>query len=119
MGYSRDSKYKCRYDILPPNDKRTYENSHPVFNSKKESYDDEGRIFSYALKVEDGKGFIIGVENVSNIEFKLRLILEDVFCIDDEYAGKGNPEFKLLPKSKKIFNVRVTGKDPSFDIEFI
>jgi len=38
MGYSRDSKYKCRYDILPPNDKRTYENNQNDNGSVHSSY---------------------------------------------------------------------------------
>ena len=119
MGYTRESKYVVKYKVLPPSDTRTYLDSHSVFKSGKEPYDDENCLFTYAQKVEDGKGFIIGVENVSDKNYKLKLILEDTYCIDEEYKGKEKPEFELPPKGKKIFNLRVTGEDATFDFEII
>ena len=119
MGYTRESKYVVRSTVLPPSDTRTYLDSHPVFKSGKEPYDEDNNLFTYAQKVEDGKGFIIGVENVSDKNYKLKLILEDVVCIDEEYKGKEKPEFELPPKGKKIFNLRVIGDNSTFDFEII
>jgi hypothetical protein len=119
MGYSRESKYRVKYTVLQPSDTRTYLDSHSVFKSDKEPYDEEKNLFTYAQKVEDGKGFIIAVENVSDKSFKLKLILENAYCIDEEYKGKEKPEFDLQPKGKKIFNLRVTSEDASFDFEII
>ena len=50
---------------------------------------------------------------------ELKLILEDVVCIDEEYKGKEKPEFELPPKGKKIFNLRVIGDNSTFDFEII
>ena len=119
MGYTRESKYVVKYTVLPSTDTRNYLDSHPVFKSGKEPYDDEKCLFTYAKKVEEGKGFIIGVENVSDKNFKLKLILENCYCIDEEYKGKEKPEFELPPKGKKIFNLRLTTDNATFDFEII
>ena len=107
MSYSILSRFKTDYEILLSDDIRTYENDHPVFKSKKEQIDEEGRLFSYFLKKEDGGGYTIGVENISNLDFLLKLILEGLYNIDPEFEDKKNFEFKILSKSKRVFNVRI------------
>ena len=107
MSYSILSRFKTNYEILLSDDTRTYENDHPVFKAKKEQIDEEGRLFSYFLKNEDGNGYTIGVENISNLDFLLKLILEGLYNIDPEFEDKKNFEFKILSKSKKVFNVRI------------
>ena len=125
MNYSKKNKYGADYEILPYDDLRTYENTHYVFNEKGEELDDKGCLMSYYTNVKESegydKGYAIGLENKSKKEFKLKLILEGVYDIDSEYKGKENIEFKILPESKKVFNVRFKPKitDASFDFKQI
>ena len=107
MGYSILSRFKVNYDILHSNDKRTYENTHPVFKTEKEPIDEEGRLYSYFLKYDDDNGFTIGIDNISGIVFRLKLILDGLYNIDPEFEGKSEFQFEILSKSKRVFNFRV------------
>ena len=115
MGYSILSKYEISYEILKSDEEN------PIFKTEGESIDEEGRLFSYAEETDDETGFTIGLENKSNLEFKLKLVLEGLFSIDPQFKGKDNFEFKIAPKSKKIFNVRNKDGDeePSFNFEVL
>ena len=114
-------KYGIEYEILSKDDKRTYENTHPVFNTKGEEFDDKGNLMSYYLSVDDDKGYSIGLDNISNNEYNLKLILDGVYDIDSGYIGKDNIDFKILPKEKRVFNVRFkhSFQDASFDFKEI
>ena len=102
MEYTILSNFQVNYDILPDNDKRTYENDHPVFKEEKEEVDEKGYLFSYYL---EDKGYIIGLENISNQNMDLELKLEGLCLIDFGAYGKNSLRFIIGPKSKKIFNV--------------
>ena len=121
LGYSRLSKFEINYHILSKKDKRTQENTHPIFETDGEQIDEKGHLFSYILKVENDKGYIIGLENISNIKYKLRLKLEGLRDIDAEFIGKKNPEFEISPNSKKVFNLLINFESDvcSFDFEFV
>ena len=121
MGYTKDYVIDHEYKILSSSDQSTYENTHPVFNCNKKGFDEKGCLFSYELVVDNGEGFIIGLENISNDNFKLKLKLSETYCIDTKYQGKENIEFDILSQSKKVFNLRVKpeGKNPSFTFEEI
>ena len=107
MGYSILSRYNVSYEILLPDDMRTYENDHHVFQSQKEPIDEEGRLYSYFLKNDEDNGFTIGIENTSNLEFMLKLVLDGLYDIDPEFEGKQSFQFKILSKSKRVFNIRI------------
>ena len=121
LGYSKLSKFEINYHILSKKDKRTYENTHPIFDTDEEQIDEKGHLFSYILKVEDDKGYIVGLENRSNIKYKLRLKLEGLSDIDAVFIGKKNPEFEISPNSKKVFNLLINFESDvcSFDFEFV
>ena len=125
MNYSKKNKYGVDYEILPNDDLRTYENTHYVFNEKGVELDDKGYLLSHYTNVKEcegyDKGYAIGLENKSKQEFKLQLILDGIYDIDSKYKGKENIEFKILPESKKVFNVRFKPKttDASFDFKQI
>ena len=121
MGYSTIIKYELDYKILPSSDESSYESIHSVFNCKRKEFDDKGKLFSYELKIDDGRGYIIGLENVSNDEINLRLKLVGIIDIDPEYQGKDNITFKILPKFKKVFNLRINPDEnqPNFNFEEI
>jgi hypothetical protein len=106
-GYTRLSEYELNYEILSNDDIRTYENTHPVFDNEGEQMDEVGYLFYYVLKVEDNKGYVIGLENKSNYEFRLQLKLVGLIDIDNEFLGKGNPVFRIQPISKKVFNLKI------------
>ena len=121
LGYSKLSKFEINYQILSRKDKRTYENTHSIFETDGEQIDEKGHLFSYILKVENDKGYIVGLENISNIKYKLRLKLEGLNDIDAEFIGKKNPEFEMFPNSKKVFNLLINFESDicSFDFEFV
>ena len=112
-----ECKYNLKKKILDGNDERTYENTHPVFKNENEEIiiDDKGYLKSYYSKVNDGNGFIFGLENTGDISFELNLTLKEAYDIDSEFIGKENIDFKIPPKSKKVFNVKIKSdaKDPS------
>ena len=115
MGYSILSKYEISYEILKSDEEN------PIFKTEGESIDEEERLFSYAEETDDETGFTIGLENKSNLEFKLKLVLEGLFSIDPKFKGKDNFGFTITPKSKKVFNVRNKegDEDPSFNFEIV
>mgnify|MGYP002624196291 CR=1 FL=1 len=123
MDYSIKSKYDVKYEILPNTDERTYENSHYVFEEEAEEFDNKGHLMSYYINCEDyegyDKGYAIGLENTSNIEYNLKLVLEGVYDIDGDLKGKEIIEFKIPPKVKKVFNARFKPEiqDASFDFQ--
>ena len=123
MDYFKKSKYEAKYEILPNSDERTYENTHYVFKEEAEEFDDKGRLMSYYINIEeyDGydKGYAIGLENTTNIEYNLKLILEGVYDVDGENKGKEVIDFKIPPKGKKVFNARFKPEiqDASFDFK--
>jgi hypothetical protein len=121
LGYSKLSKFEINYHILSKNDERTYENTHSIFETDGEQIDEKGHLFSYILKVENDKGYIVGLENRSNINYKLRLKLEGLNDIDVEFIGNKNPEFEMPPNSKKVFNLLINYESDicSFDFEFV
>ena len=118
--YSRLSEFEISYEILSHRDLRTYENTHPVFDNEGEQIDESGNLFYYVLKVED-KGYVIGLENKSNYEFGLILKLVGFVDIDNEYFGVKNPQFKIEPNSKKVFNLKFLpdAKECIFNFDFI
>ena len=113
------NEYDVNYEILPHDDIKTYENTHPVFNNKGENFDSDGNLISYYSKVPNDKGFTIGLENTSNIKYELKLKLNEIYNIDGDFKLKNNIDFEILPKSKKVFNLRIKpgAKDPRFEFK--
>ena len=118
MDYSNKEKYLMIYDPLPEKDPRTYENDHCIFKSKPIQEDKERNLYIYCLKVNKGKGYILGLENLSDKEYSLKLKLEGAQCIDAEFKGKSNPAFKILPKTKKVFNIRIKDDAKEYIFKF-
>ena len=118
MDYSNKEKYLMIYDPLPENDSRTYENDHSIFKKKPIQEDKERNLYIYCLKVNNGKGYILGLENKSDKEYNLKLKLEGAICIDAEFKGKSNPGFKILPKTKKVFNIRIKDDAKEYIFKF-
>ena len=117
MDYNlKNENEEPQYKILKNDEKETYENAHPVFDNKGENLDDRGYLISYS-KIYEEKGFIIGLENRSNLLFKLKLKLKELYDIDGDFNIKDNIEFEILPNSKKVFNLRIKpgAKDPGFE----
>ena len=121
MEYNAKIEYTVDYEILNGNDIRTYDNTHQVFNKKGEKLDDKGYIMSYYSKDDNNKEFTIGLENTSNISFKMNLVLKDMYEIDRQLIGKDNIKFEIYPKTKKVFNARIkqNAKDPKFEFKKI
>ena len=120
------------YDYNPKNPKEieepqildnneTYENIHPVFNNKGKKLDEKGHLINYYSETKDGKGFTIGLENKSNILYKLKLTLKEIYNIDGDFDMKDNFEFEILPNSKEVMNFRIkpNAKEPKFDFKEI
>ena len=113
------NEYDVNYEILSHDDVRTYDNTHPVFNNKGEKFDYEGNLISYYTKIPNDKGFTIGLENTSNLEFKLILELNGLYNCDGDFSMKNSINFEILPKSKKVFNLRIKpgAKAPRFEFK--
>ena len=116
--FLKKSKFAMMYEILNSNDKKTYENTHRVFNSPPQKLDKKGELFSHLLKIEKRNGFSIGLENVSDKELLLEFKLKGAYDIDEEYFEKENIDFKMLPKSKKVFNIRIRAGCKSIEFNF-
>ena len=105
--YYKKRKYKMTYQILNDNDLSTYERIHPVFKGTPRKIDKNGYLLNYYLKAGNGCGYSIGLENTTDKEFELQLKLSGAYDIDFEYREKEDLVFKILPKSRKVFNIRI------------
>ena len=120
MKYSLSSMFSIRYNILPSEDKKEKEkeNLSPVFGEEAEQIDEDGNVFQYILEVNDGNGYIIGLENKSQYQINLKLILEGLIDVDPEFKGQLNPVFLIMPNSKRVFNLRVKPNAEELSFEF-
>ena len=118
MKYSLSSMFTLRYTILSSEDKKESENNNPVFDEEGEQIDENGYLFQYILEVDDGNGYVIGLENTSQYKIKLKLVLEGLTDIDVEFKGKLHPVFYIMPKSKRVFNLRVQPDAEELSFEF-
>ena len=57
---------------------------------------------------------------MSDKEYNIKLKLDNAIDIDAEFIGKNNLEFKILPNSKKVFNIRKIkdGKNNFIELEY-
>ena len=115
----KDEKIEPDYKFV--NDNEIYENEHLIFNHQGEKLDKKGNLLIYYSQTYMNKGYTIGLENISDKSFRLNLKLKEVYDIDGDFSMKDNIEFIILPKSKKIFNLRIKpeAKEPSFEFEEI
>ena len=58
------------------------------------------------------------MENISQYKIKLQLVLEGLTDIDLEFKGKLNPVFDIMPKSKRVFNLKVQPEAEELSFEF-
>ena len=110
------------YKFIKDNENVTYESEHPVFKNKGEKFDEDGDLLYFYSKTFNDKGYIIGLENTSEKSYRLNLNLKEVYDIDGDFNMKNNNiEFIILPKSRKVFNLRIKhdAKDPRFDFNYV
>jgi hypothetical protein len=117
MKYSVSAMFSLSYAILSSDDERTTENNNPVFDEEGEQIDENGYLFQYVKEVDSG--YTIGLENTSNFKIKLKLILEGMTILDSEFKGKDSAEFTSLPKSKKVFNLKINPDAEGLTFEFV
>ena len=120
MKYSLSSMFSLLYTVLSSDDQRTNEDTNPVFDEEGEQIDENGNLYQYILEVDNGNGYTIGLENTSQYKIKLKLILDGLTDVDPEFKGQTNPVFESLPKSKRVFNLKVKpdAKDLSFEFTY-
>ena len=111
--------FSLSYSILSADDERTTENSNPVFEEEGEQIDENGYLFQYVKEVEDSNGYTIGLENTSDYKIKLKLILEGMTILDSEFQGKDSAQFISMPKSKKVFNLKIKPDADGLSFEFV
>ena len=119
MKYTLSSMFSLSYSILSANDERTTENSNPVFEEEGEQIDEDGYLFQFVKEVEDGNGYTVGLENTSDYKINLKLILEGMTILDSEFKGKETAEFTSMPKSKKVFNLKINPDADGLSFEFV
>ena len=119
MKYTLSSMFSLSYSILSANDERTTENSNPVFEEEGEQIDEDGYLFQFVKEVEDGNGYTVGLENTSDYKINLKLILEGMTILDSEFRGKETAEFTSMPKSKKVFNLKINPDADGLSFEFV
>ena len=119
MKYTLSSMFSLSYSILSADDERTTENSNPVFEEEGEQIDENGYLFQYVKEVEDSNGYTIGLENTSDYKIKLKLILEGMTILDSEFQGKDSAQFISMPKSKKVFNLKIKPDADGLSFEFV
>jgi hypothetical protein len=120
LKYTLSSMFSLSYTVLSSDDERTNENTNPVFDEEGEQIDENGNLYQYILEVDNGNGYTIGLENTSAYKIKLKLILEGLTNVDSEFKGQANPVFESLPKSKRVFNLKVkpNANDLSFELTY-
>ncbi len=116
--FLKKSKFTMMYEILNSNDFKTYENTHPVFNSPPQKLNQKGDLLTHLLKIQKRNGYSIGLDNKSDKELLLELNLKGAYDIDAQYFEKENFEFNILSKSKKVFNIRVKPNCNSISFNF-
>ena len=119
MKYTLSSLFSLSYSILPASDERTTENTNPVFDEEGEQIDENGYLFQYVKEVEGGDGYTVGLENTSEYKIKLKLVLEGMTILDAEFSGKDSALFTSMPKSKKVFNLKIKPKADDLTFEFV
>jgi hypothetical protein len=118
LKYTLSSMFSLSYTVLSSDDERTNENTNPVFDEEGEQIDENGNLYQYILEVDNGNGYTIGLENTSAYKIKLKLILEGLTDVDPEFKGQTNPVFESLPKSKRVFNLKVNPNANDLSFEF-
>ena len=124
MKYSLSSMFSLSYTVLPIeeiNENKNNENqinNNKVFDGEGEQIDDKGLLYQYILEANNGNGYVIGLENKSRKKIKLKLILEGLIDIDEEFKGQANPVFQIKAKSKKVFNLKVKPGSEELSFEF-
>ena len=118
--YIKKKVYQMSYKILNLDDLSTYESIHPVFKIEPTKIDKDGNLLNHYLKIENGRGYTIGLENKADKEYDLKLKLIGAYNIDVEFNGKEDLEFKILPNSKKVFNIRIKPgyEECSFEFDY-
>ena len=119
MKYSLSSMFSLSYAVLSSEDERTTENDNPVFDEEGEQIDENGYLFQYVKEVDGGDGYTVGLENTSDYKIKLKLILEGMTILDSEFKGKENATFISMPKSKKVFNLKIKPDADGLSFEFV
>ena len=119
MKYTVSSMFSLSYEVMDLNDERTYETDNPVFDEEGEQIDDDGYLFQYVKEVGNGDGYTVGLENIGEYKIKLRLELEGLIILDNEFKGKNDITFVSEKKSKKVFNLKVDPKADGLSFEFV
>ena len=119
MKYSLSSMFSLSYAVLSSDDVRTTENNNPVFDEEGEQIDEHGYLFQYVKEVDGGDGYTVGLENTSDYKIKLKLVLEGMTILDSEFKGKDSAQFISMPKSKKVFNLKIKPDADDLTFEFV
>jgi len=119
MKYSLSSMFSLSYAVLSSDDVRTTETINPVFEEEGEQIDEQGYLFQYVKEVDGGDGYTVGLENTSNYKIKLKLVLEGMTILDSEFKGKDSAEFMSMPRSKKVFNLKIKPDADDLTFEFV
>ena len=111
--------FRLSYAVLSSDDVRTTENNNPVFDEEGEQIDEHGYLFQYVKEVDGGDGYTVGLENTSDYKIKLKLVLEGMTILDSEFKGKDSAQFISMPKSKKVFNLKIKPDADDLTFEFV
>lgn len=120
---AEESKNNININInnnIPKTNNNYNNNVHPVFNMEGEPIDDDGYLVQYLMELGN-ESYVVGLENKSNYGFKLRINLEGLDIIDENYQGNSKPIFTINPLEKKIFNIKVKNNyygNVSFQFEY-
>jgi len=119
-----EAKNKAKTNTNKTTSNQTTSNSdanNPVFQTQGEEIDDEGYLVQYLLKGSNNS-YVIGLENRTNANFKLGILLEGLDMLDSAYKGQSRPTFTIKGKERKVFNVRIKQNysgNVSFQFEYI
>jgi hypothetical protein len=119
-----EAKNKAKTNTNKTTTNQTTSNSdanNRVFQTEGEEIDDEGYLVQYLLKGSNNS-YVIGLENRTNANFKLCILLEGLDMLDSAYKGQSKPTFTIKGKERKVFNVRIKQNysgNVSFQFEYI
>ena len=63
--------------------------------------------------------YYIGIENLSQLNYKLKLILEQLIVNNGPFKGQTTPIFELNPNERKVFELFVLDENPSIKFDLV
>ena len=111
MYYNLSSRFEFDFSLFKGIIYLVY--SQAVFNEEGDDINDRG-LKQYVLE-KDENSYYIGIDNSSQLFYKLKLILVQAKVNRGPFKGQATPIFEIKPKERKVFELLVLDENPTFE----